>query len=97
MKNIFLHAQFCASQKEIYYLPDNLIVLSLPLVEATIHCSCTASQKILKHKNARTDIKIGNRAYVDIKIGNRAYVDIKIGNRAYIDIRILTKMTRVIS
>jgi len=66
MKKIFLHAQFFLSQKKIYYLPDNFIVFSLPLVEAVIHCSRTASHKILKHKNARTDVKIGNRAYVDI-------------------------------
>jgi hypothetical protein len=68
MKNIFLHAQFCASQKKIYFLPDNFIVFSLLLVEAVIHCSRTAPHKILKHKNACTGVKISNRAYVDIRI-----------------------------
>jgi hypothetical protein len=57
-----LQTQFCASQKKTYYLPDNVIIFSLPLVEAVIHCNRTASQKILKNNYTRTGAKTGNRA-----------------------------------
>ena len=40
----------------------------MPLLDAVIHCSRTASHKILKHKNARTDVKMDNGAYVDIAL-----------------------------